>query len=221
MPLHRTSPFLYGTALAGLICAIPCASSAASVLVSLVRDGSQQGYGDPPWTDMTARLNAAAGAGKIATTSADLNNLNQMLAYDGIWIDLRQFNIGSLTATEAANLSAYADSGRRIVLIGENSTYATWDSSILSAVGSSYGGGNYTGTTPTTSFVPLTSGVNSVVVVNGGIAGGSDGLRLFTDRVVTVWGPARNILVALDSNMFDDDRLALTGNSTFANNVAS
>jgi len=170
---------------------------------------------------MTARLNAAAGAGKIATTSADLNNLNQMLAYDGIWIDLRQFNIGSLTATEAANLSAYADSGRRIVLIGENSTYATWDSSILSAVGSSYGGGNYTGTTPTTSFVPLTSGVNSVVVVNGGIAGGSDGLRLFTDRVVTVWGPARNILVALDSNMFDDDRLALTGNSTFANNVAS
>jgi hypothetical protein len=221
LPLHRASLYAHAAALAALLVARASAPCAASVLVGLIRDSSQQGYGGLLWAGMTARLNAAAGAGNIATTTANLNDLNQLLAYDGVWVDLRQFATGSLTATEVSNLSSYADSGRRLVLIGENSAYTTWSNSILNVVGSTYAGGNFSGNTPTSSFVPLTSGVSAVTAVNGGVAPGTDGLRLFTDRVVTVWGPARNVLVALDSNLFDDDRLALTGNSTFATNVAS
>ena len=43
----------------------------------------------------------AGGAGRV-TSVADLSNLNQMLAYPGLWVDLREDTVGTLTATEYA-----------------------------------------------------------------------------------------------------------------------
>jgi hypothetical protein len=193
------------------------------VLVGLTRNGAQLGYQQLLWTDMTSRLNTAAGAGNIVTTSADLSNLNQLLTFDGVWIDTRQVDsTGTFSATEAANLAAFIASGRRVVMIGENNVFNTWDGSLLSAVGGTYAGGTFDGTTSTVSFVPLTTGVSGILVRSGGVApSGGGGSSLFQDRVATVWGPAQNALVLLDSETFSDDSLAITGNSNFANNVAS
>ncbi len=189
---------------------------AGSVLVSLTRDQEQLGYNQQLWTSMTADMNAAATGG--ITTATSLSNLNQLLTYDGIWVDLREQSGGAFTATEASNLSTYISTGRRVVLIGENPAFSGWDNSILSAVGGAYSGDSFNGASPTHAFVPLTSGVNSLMVANGSIAPG--GTTLFTDHVATVWGPARNAVVVLDSNAFDDDHLKIAGNSNFAKNIA-
>jgi hypothetical protein len=174
------------------------------------------GYGQYYWPQMTADINTAAGT-PVATV-ADLSNLTQLLKYNGLWVDVR-FQAG-LTAIESANLQAYIATGRRVVVIGSNVNYGQWDTSVLSAFGGSYNNGSYTGTTPT-----LTPGVLTFNVSAGFYAPGAglapSGSTLFEDRVATMWGPARNALVILDTEGFASDYISSASNTAFAANVAA
>ena len=197
------------------------AAARASVLVLPNADStSPVGIGRPQWTQMTADLSAAAGSPLITSTAA-LDDPAALQACTGLWVDLGQSS-ESLTSAETSNLQAFIQSGRRVVLIGENSYYGTWDGSILSAVGGAYANGNFNGATPARSYTVLTTGVASLNVTQAGTAASSSvSTSLFQDRVATTWGPAQNALVMLDTEALADPALSAAGNSAFASNVAT
>ena len=194
---------------------------ASPVLVSLSTTGEGLGYDGYAWTQTTADLNAAANAagGSVATTG-DLSNAAALTGYDGVWVDVRQT---ALSTTESTALSAYIATGRRVVLVGGNAAaFATWNGSILGLVGGTDGGTIPTATLSATAVVPLTIGASSVYAQAGDVAvgGTGTGTSLFDQRVATVWGPARNVLVLLDDNVPGDNDIGQADNAGFANNLA-
>jgi hypothetical protein len=202
------------------------AGSAGPLLVCPSPNNDGDGYGGYGWTTMTADLNAAAnGAGGAVVTTADLSNTSALLGYDGIWVDVRQPGTGTLTSAEASALSAYIATGRRVVLIGGNANYASWNASILGLVGGTDAGTLATGTySASAGNLPLTRGVGSAHA-NGGDAAAASAAStsLFVQRFATVWGPAQNVVVLLNTNVTSDNDLdpPVAGNATFATNLAA
>ena len=184
-------------------------AGAAPVLVSPspLNDGS--GYGGYGWTTFTADLNRAG----PVTTTADLSNPT---GYDGVWVDVRQ---AALTAAESAALTDYIATGRRVVFIGGNAAgFGTWNGSVLNLVGGADGGPIAAATLSRLAYVPLTTGVATVYARGGDVAVG--GTSLFDQRVATVWGPARNVVVVLNTNVSSDNDVAKADNGPFTNNLA-
>ncbi len=199
-------------------------ASAGTVLDCLTPNNDGLGYDQDAWTGMTALLNTANGAA-LATTS-DLTNLTQMLSYNGLWVDVRQPQTGTLTSAEIVNLQAYIATGRRVVLIGgpgptsDDSGYSSWDNSILSAVGAPTGVTFLdNAATPAYATSPLTDGVSTISVTSA--AAVSSGTTLFNQKVATIWGPARNALVFLDSTTISDFFIGNDSDTTFAQNLAT
>ena len=195
---------------------------AAPLLVSPTPNDDGLGVGGYAWTTMTADLTAAAGG--TPPTAADLSTA-PLTAYDGLWVDVRNPDPDpgdsaddALSPAEASALSAYIATGRRVVLVGSNSAYSTWNNSILSLVGGTDGGGLAAGTYSAVAVVPLTAGVPGLYARAGDVAVG--GTTLFSQRVATVWGPARNVLVLLNTIAIGDDDVGKSGNAAFANNLA-
>ena len=195
---------------------------AAPLLVSPTPNDDGLGVGGYAWTTMTADLTAAAGG--TPPTAVDLSTA-PLTAYDGLWVDVRNPDPDpgdsaddALSPAEASALSAYIATGRRVVLVGSNSAYSTWNNSILSLVGGTDGGGLAAGTYSAVAVVPLTAGVPGLYARAGDVAVG--GTTLFSQRVATVWGPARNVLVLLNTIAIGDDDVGKSGNAAFANNLA-
>ena len=209
------------------------AARATPVLVgtSDAVDGTGDGYGGFAWTRMTGDLNAAAGgavASGAVTVTTDLSDPATLLAYDGIWVDLRNpdgaDDVDALSPGETSALTAYIATGRRVVLVGGNSAFGMWDASVLGLVGGTVGGGISKATVSRSAIVPLTASpaVATVYAPSGSVAASNAAAAtLFTQRVATVWGPAQNVVVLLDPNLPDDDDIGKAANATFANNLAT
>ena len=205
-------------ALAGsfLTLAVAPALAAQPLLVSPEPANDGFGVDGYAWTAMSADLHAAAGP--TIPTSADLSNLPALLNYDAVWVDLREVDTGTFSPGETAALSAYIATGRRVVLIGGNSDYANWNASMLALVGGTDGGDLPTKTYASVAVVPLTTGVSGLYAQSGGKAVG--GTTLFADRVATVWGPARNVVVLMNPLSVSDYNIGQAGNAPFAKNLA-
>ena len=196
----------------------PVVANASAVLLLPAADPTQEdGIGLPQWTQTTADLSTAT-AGRIVSSITALDNLATLETYDGLWIDLG-YTGSALTPAETANLQSYIQTGRRVVMIGGDPSFTTWDTSLLNAVGGSITGTKFSGSTGTRSYVPLTVGVSSIDLNSSGVA--ASGTTLFQDRVATVWGPAGNALVLLDAAPFADTHLPAANNAQFASNVTS
>jgi hypothetical protein len=162
-------------------------------------------YGGWAWSGTTAKLHATFGAG-IGTASS-LTDLPTMMGYDALWVDQR-FQSAPL-ASEVANILAFAATGRRVVIVGENATWGPWNAAILGALGGSEGalaslngpGCNY-GLAHAVGSNALTTGVGGVNMACGGFAVG--GTALFDYNVATLWGAQQNVLTVLDANLFDE-----------------
>jgi hypothetical protein len=161
-------------------------------------------------------------AGHLGATPT-LTDLSAMLQYDALWVDQRYKS--TPTAGELANLVAYANTGRRMVVVGENATWGGWNAAVLGAFGGTEGSWNYGYDTPGcrlsgTSTVlahALTAGVAKVDMECGGFAMG--GTSLFDYGVATLWGPSLNVLVVLDANVFDDRYMTQYDGVRFEQNV--
>jgi hypothetical protein len=178
--------------------------------------GLGYGYGNASWGAMTLALESIFGASNITVNEPDLSDLPTLLGYDRLWLDQR-FVGGTLTATEIGNLMAFAATGRRMVMIGENSSWAPWNTQILGIVGGSFVG-ETGGTDSPVIAHPITAGVGTVTLPTVGLASG--GTALFTANFATLWGPSLNVLTILDVNIIGDDVL-LEDNEVFASNVAA
>ncbi|AHG90155.1 PEP motif putative anchor domain protein [Gemmatirosa kalamazoonensis] len=174
-------------------------------------------YGGQQWATMTSTLNRVFTGG--VTTTNTLLDLSQMLTYDALWVDQRFQTTAS--AAEIDNLKAYAATGRRVVVMGENAAWGGWNQQILGAFGGiegplggygilDYGSpsGGLTGAGclygRNVSVQPnaLTQGVSAISLACGGYAIG--GVQLFAYNVATLWGSTQNVLTVLDANIFDD-----------------
>jgi len=196
--------------------AFATSSYALSLLVSEGRF-YEYGYGKSSWGEMTSFIDTATGDN--VTVVYDFSDLSQMLKYDALWLDIR--NPGdSLTSPEVNNLKTFINTGRRVVMIGENNNWPTWDNSILGVVGGTLNlnDGAY-GTVTSIYSHPLTNSAPIVYVPTGGAAEG--GTALYSKNFATLWGSNSNVLTVLDMNVFQDSFLNRENNRQFAKNVAN
>lgn len=200
---------------------------AIKLLVNQSDRYQQESYyvGSGNWTHMTSTLYSSFGSGNVTVSTNPLDNAASLATYGAIWLDLRKFS-SQLSAPEITNLQAFISQGNRVVMLGENSLWATWDNSILGLVGGGYThfDSGIDGTVPEVSN-QLTNGVSTVVWGDDGIATdkgiGTDGISLFSENVATLWGVDQNVLSILSVNAESDTYWPLQSNAKFFTNVAS
>jgi hypothetical protein len=227
---------LVGRLFAGLTLTTAAASpAAAQKLLVNTHDSGKYVYGGlhyrgGQWSKLTDVIDRQFSS--VATVST-MSDLAFMLEHDALWVDQRFQTTAS--AAEIDNLLAFAATGRRVVVMGENATWGGWNSQVLTALGGMEGplGG---WTTPTHSGdvnwgagcmngrvmgLPthaLTIGVAGINVACAGYAIG--GTQLFAYNVASLWRPQQNVLTILDGNIMDDLFAAYEG-PVFRNRVVS
>jgi hypothetical protein len=195
------------------VCVLPC--QAAQLLVSDSGGTLNYGYGYSNWVNFTAAINSAFGGAGNVTVVPDLTNAGQVAAADAVFLDQRWLT-GTLSATEITNIQNFIASGKRIVMIGENSSWNPWDQQILGIVGGTFVT-DFGGVTTPVLVHPLTAGVTQLNLAAAGIASG--GTPLFDQNFATLWG-AQNVLTVLDVNVFDESHWPDPNHTQWGNNVA-
>lgn len=194
------------------------ASAQQRLLASEERHGFGFGYGDTRYDNFSAEIDTWFSTVDIAP---NLEDMSQMMQYDAIMVQLREFN-AVLTPTEKSNLTAYIATGRRVLMIGENpSLWFSWNNDLCTVAGGSSTNQESNGVYRVANAWPiLTDGVSSVEIPNGGIANG--GTSIFTTNTATVWSGngSSNVLTMLDVNVFEDDRWNTLDGAVFSANVA-
>ena len=198
--------------------ALPTACLGGTLLVNQVDPYLGYGYGLYYWDSFSAALDGAYGAGNISVSTAAMDNLATLLGYDSLLVGPRQSGAGTgLSATEISVLSSYVATGRRVALVGENAAWADWDTSILQAVGGTFGG-EFDGNSAAVLAHPLTAGVSQVYFAIDGLAVG--GTSLFAANVATLWGGGQSALTLLSVNVIEDDNWATLNDAAFGTNIA-
>ncbi len=191
----------------------------------LVRNGTtavgEGGYGSTGWSTITGMLDAASG--NQVTVIADYLNNAQVQAAGALWVNTGAYDSNpstNLLAAEIANVIQFINSGKRVVLFGENTSWTSWNNNILSVVGGSQGG-SASGILTTSIAHQLTAGVGSISVPAGAAAATvTGGTSLFSQNVATLWG-AGNVLTFLDSNTLQNSFIGSAGNTQFGLNLTN
>lgn len=157
------------------------------------------GYGLSSWDNFSTALNGAFRAGTITVDPSDLDDLSYLLTFDRLLVVPRQPG-QSLSSTEIANIGAFEATGRRVVLLGENSFWADWDNALLSTVGGSYRSDSLGDILNRLVRDTFTIGVRQLSTASDGIATG--GISLYDKDVATLWGT--NVFSLLSVNLVDD-----------------
>lgn len=128
-------------------------------------------------------------------------------------VDQRGHN-GMLSQVEVTQLKAFINTGKRVLIVGENAEiWGKWDAQLLGVVGGQLST-SYDGRVRRTLQHPLTKNLPFMTAPFAGTAAG--GTALFDQNFATLWGSHRSVLTVLDVNVFSDD----LGNATFFSNVA-
>ncbi len=210
-----TSALLLALALLGA----PARLGAVTLLVNQTAPYGGYGYGLGWWNGMTADLNDAFGAGNVTVNASPLDNLSYLMSFDRLWLTERMDDGSALSALEIANIEAFIATGRRVVLVGENTSWTNWDISILQTVGGTFSGTEVMDAVLTPAIAhPLTVGATDVVARADGLAVG--GTPVFDQNIVTLWGDSQNVVTMLSANIIDDSYGAAPGNVQFKKNLA-
>jgi len=199
---------------AGIMFLLGGSVSATQILLSQSNGEFGYGYGFYNWDNMTSYLNTESGYG--ITTVSNFENYSQMAGFDALWLDQR-WTGGTLSSTEIANITAFAATGKKVVLIGENNNWTTWNEQILSITGGTFGG-NFSGNANAIVNNEITAGVLSRYLPASGIVATGGGTALFDQNFATLW--KGNVLTVLDINVLDDVYSGRASNDQFARNIA-
>jgi len=184
------------------------------------------GYGGYDWDNMTSALQTSTG--NQVTVVSNFENLSQMLLYDALWIDIQQkydpiygvYNL--LSDTEVNNISDYIDTGRKVVMIGENRSWTPWNTQILNIVGGTFVDDTEDMGLVVTSSVyahDLTYSAPTIFLNSAGFVSG--GKALYDINFATLWGAQSNVLTILDVNVMSDEYWGVQHNGQFSLNVAN
>ncbi len=232
----KSSNALWLAGLAAVLLGWSMHAHAGLLIVEGPAGGGFGGYNDPSYATYKSTLDAAFGGAANVSVTADLTDAAQVDAASAIVVELR--NGGDvLSVTEITNLSNFIASGRRVVMLGENAGWQTWDESLLGVVG-----GTYVGQSPsqgpdgdfTNYHVPLApvahelltgvlseDGEAEIFMFHGSIASG--GLALFEYApIAMLWGIDLNVLTYFSNNEFFSSVLSNhPGNLRFTQNMAA
>lgn len=180
------------------------------------------GYGGDRWSNTTNALDLATGNRVVKKVSFD--NTVRVNAADALWIDVGDIYDtpgNTLSPAEVINVTNFINSGRRVVMFGENDSWVNWNNSILSLVGGSPEDSYSYGSASTQVSNSLTDGVSSIYIGGGGNEAGlaAGGTQLFSQNVATLWSP--NVLSILDLGVFEDQHLDDLDNTQFRDNVVN
>jgi hypothetical protein len=180
----------------------PAAAQPRLGVIGGINDGGLA-YGVPPnfeFTRVTNSLNAAFGGAANVTILANAENASAVLGFDALWIDLRNGS-NSLSSLERTALGQFITSGKRVIFMGENQGFRTWNNSFLTLVGGSATTTNISGPLTVAAAAathPLTQGLTGLRTASAGQASG--GTALFSENVATLWGAQQNVLTYLDAS---------------------
>ncbi len=172
------------------------------------------GAGGTGWTNFSNTLDAASGNN---VSVGNFNDLSYMMGFDSIFVNVR-CNSCTLSAQEYSNISSYIASGRRAIIIGENTGWADWNQQVVGMLGGTVASSYYNGITNSVSTNELVDGVNQVYLPTGGLVA-SGGEALFDYNFATLWGD--NVVTILDVNVFSDNYWSALDNAAFATNIAN
>jgi hypothetical protein len=167
------------------------------------------------WGEFTSALITASG-GSLAT-GVNIASISDLMSHDAMVLNLRPDDF-TLTTTETSNLLSYINSGRKLLMFGENEGWPDWNQSILDLVGGPNSNIGYNGNTSPVVSNDLTAGVGSVYVPYSGIVS-NGGQALFAQNFATLWGS--NVLTILDVNVQSDAYWNVADNAQFGTNVAN
>lgn len=209
---------LFLLALSGVTAAI--AQAQLNLVVSQSTGNLGYGYGFYNWTTFSSILNTAATSKSVTiTTVSDLTQASSLATADALLVDQR-WTSGKLSSSELTNISNFISSGKRVILIGENSAWATWDNQILGLVGDSFSNTSSATVTPVGTD-ELTTGVSAISLPSAGVSVGSSGTALFNVNFSRLYGTSSNVLTVLDVNVFDNSDISNSSNLQFADNVVN
>lgn len=201
--------------LATMICLVLTAANAHALSVAYSKSYREMGgYGFSSYSNWTSAVNAAF-ENNVDKVS-NFQNSNKIDGHDAVIVNLRSPSY-SLKAKEVANLTSFIASGGRVLLIGENNAWKTWNTSLLSLVGGTYDADEFDGVTTSLLSHPLLAGVGDVSVHSGSSATG--GTSLFNNGFANLWGVG-NVLTVQDANIFSNEFWGEADNAIFARNVA-
>ncbi|MGZ8468445.1 MAG: PEP-CTERM sorting domain-containing protein [Gemmatirosa sp.] len=188
---------------AGALGALAPHTAEAQGRLGLVRGNytdSDLTYGTPGWSRVTGAINTAFG-GAANVEVLDALTDPDLAGVDALWLDLRR-QTNTLSIAERSVFEQFVATGRRVVVIGENIGWQTWNASFLAPLGGSFGG-QQAGVLGVALAHPLTDGLVTGFRTSGaGRANG--GTSLFTANVATLWGSTQNVLTILDASALDD-----------------
>ena len=184
------------------------------------------GYGGGPSSNFTSALDAATG--NDVTVVSDLSDLDFLLMFDGLWLDLPETDDNPLAAGqhltpfEIASIQSFILTGRRVVMIGENHLWTEWDNQILGIVGGTKTNLTASATGSKILAHELTDSAETISVFGSGFSSGGTPLyEIFHagNSIVTLWGG--NVLTILDSFVVENSDWTRADNAQFATNVAN
>lgn len=200
-------------------CCLLCCQTASAGLILSVEYGQQFGE----LTFDAATLNTVLAAGNTHTSTGNLENTALVNSADSLWVGLG--NAGQpLTATELANLQGFINSGRRVVIHGEHGGWATWNSSVLGALGGvaqNNSNNQETARAVVGNSGGLTDGVSEITLNHWSDVASGNRTDLVENGAVSVWGPDANVLLFLDGNWLLGTPGVLNRNSGFTSNVGT
>lgn len=196
--------------------AVACPAGAMTILYN--PSGVLSGYKADNSTAFTTAFDTAFAG--TAESTADFSNLAQVMSADAIFVNIRGA-ISSLSSTEQSNLSAFAATGKPLMILGDNyNGFSTWNASVLTP----FGGTNYAFSANTYGSVvkvndhPLTAGLdvlpdtnNPGTIQTGGYALWQSTYSYNPYPVGALFGPANNVLILLE--------LGPLNNSTLGSNM--
>ncbi|ARE41897.1 hypothetical protein RGUI_3756 [Rhodovulum sp. P5] len=200
---------------AGLAIGSGTAAEAASILTQTPQGGYADNiYGGFRWATFTGMIDAQHSVTSVAS-------FDTIGAYDALLVD--QELGGSLSGTEIASIQAFVSGGKKAVMFGENSSWTSWNNSLMSVVGGGYSPACNTDVGSTLVANTLTAGVTSVLNGCGSVLNNTGSpTMLFSNGLAALYSVgAGEVLVILDSN-WNDDTLYLNDydNRIFAQNIA-
>lgn len=211
--MRRLNGFRGSLTVLGIALAFVTTGNAGTLLVSQISPYLGYGYGLSSWGTFTGDINSAfGGAANVTVNGSELTDLNYMLTFSSLMVTARQPG-GQLTATEISNIAAYEATGRHVLLIGENSSWSAWNSSILSTVGGTFGGDSGASSASRLVNNSITAGTPTLALSGDGVAVG--GTALYDQNVLTQWGTG-NVVSLLSVNVQQNGG----GNNTFDNDLA-
>jgi len=175
------------------------------------------GYGKSYCKAMTAALNTATK--NEITVAANLEDLDQMLSFDTLWVDVRFDLPRTLSDVEVENIKTFVSTGRRAVIMGENNVYfRDWNAQLMDILGGINTRKSTSGSSTTLLAHELTAEVNNVTVSAAGLIQG--GVPLFDKNWATLWHN-NNVLTLLDVNFMTDESWNIGDNGRFVTNIAN